>query len=505
MSVAMLMALTYGVAIVASVVALMLDAFGSRRAAIWSSAAGLAVAGGIALASGLSNPPTLAWRALYLGGAYGTVAGVVWLLAAFAVVGGSGDMGERAHGGSSAALIILGATGSVAVASAADLTMLLIALETAAVCGYALVVTSRTRRGDEAAMKYFVQGAIATGLFVLGMAVLVGGFMPGGSLASARTAILASGFPLVAIVGAVPVLAALAFKAGAAPFHSWAPDVYENAPADASSFLAAGPKVAAIAALALVASALATPQLQTRLAVLLAAVAVVSVLIGSLAALRQRSYTRMLGYAGVAQMGYAAIGAALLSPMVATFFAATYAVASTGTFMAASAFRRSRPEWDGSIDGLSGMGREAPLLGGALAVLLVSLAGIPPLLGFWGKFVVFLSAIAAAQAAFAGGIQPGAAWAFSIAAAVGIVGSIVSLGYYGNVLRTLFSPADSAASATGDVDAVSGDPAEFAPGAKRVPSAAVWCVVLLAVTVIVLGVVPLFVGYVQLPALFAFE
>jgi NADH-quinone oxidoreductase subunit N len=237
--------------------------------------------------------------------------------------------------------------------------------------------------------------------------------------------------------------------------------------------------------------------MEVPLATVTGALAILSVLVGSVAALRQRSYTRMLGYAGVAQVGYALIAlCALHRPTAAAFLIATYAVASTGTFLAAAAVRRVRPEWDGSTAGMAGMARRAPVLSAGLAVLVISLAGIPPLLGFWGKFAVFLSVAGAAGAAFTGGAT-GVGWLYVIAGAMGIIGSVVSLGYYGSVLRALYLLPEPIAGQPAAAEAHEAG----APGAPGAPSApegvgtATWAVLIAASIVVVLGVLPVVAGW----------
>ena len=348
-------------------------------------------------------------------------------------------------------------------------------------------------------------GRITTGsAFVLGWGLCLGGLAILFAEVNGLSAVFArSGLYSVAMTGIVALLAALVFKAGAAPFHSWAPDVYENAAPELTAFLATGPKVAALTALTIVLELVASDTTAstvsvhgtTAIALIVAVMAVASVTIGSLVALRQRSYTRMLAYAGIAQVGYALIGAStLINPAAAVFFVSTYALATVGTFLAAAAFRQVDPGWDGSIAGLAGMGRKAPALCGALALLLMSLAGIPPLLGFWGKLVVFGGVLLQASTAFEAGLTM-VGWMSAIAASVGIVGSIVSLGYYGAVLRALYlTPVATVESA---------HPVEIdADTTARGGAIAVVIVVLIAVAVVLLGVLPLLWGVTPLVAPF---
>jgi len=487
MSAVLLLSLQIGPALIGALFALAFDAFDRRATAVASAAIGLLISGGFGLWAGVTAAGATAFDVLRVGGAFSTVPGLIAILAAVALVGGWNEFVGRPGGGSSAALVGLAAVASAAVAQSFDLLMLIVALETAAAAGYALVADARTRRADESAVKYFVQGAIATGLLVMGLAVLVGGFVPSGSYGELAAVFEKPSMPLAALAGALLILAALAFKSSLVPFHSWAPDAYETARPEVAAFLAAGPKLGAMGAMALFMMLVASGPLADRIIVVMAVIAGLSVIVGSLGALRQRTYTRMLGYAGVAQAGYALIGALVLNPAVAVFFAATYAIATTGTFLAATAFRQVRPGWDGSIQGLTGMGRRHRVLAVSVTLLLVSLAGIPPLLGFWGKFQVFAGAITLSGQMFIVSGNALMGWTYALLAVAGIVGSVVSLTYYGSVLQALFLE-DSLdlqkddADESFDVEAHSGD------------SPATRVVALTALAVFVLGLVPLFLG-----------
>jgi NADH-quinone oxidoreductase subunit N len=373
-----------------------------------------------------------------------------------------------------------------------DLLMLLVALETAAAAGYALVADAKTSRSDESALKYFVQGAIATGLLVMGLAVLVGGYAPSGAYGELATVFSQPPMPMAALAGALLVLSALAFKSSLVPFHSWAPDAYESSRPEVAAFLAAGPKLGAMGAIALFMVVVSSGVLADRLIVVMAAVSGLSIIVGSVGAFRQRSYTRMLGYAGIAQAGYALIGAVVLNPTSAVFFATTYAIATTGTFLAATAFRQARPDWDGSIRGLAGLGRgSARLAAFSVAILLVSLAGIPPLLGFWGKFQVFASAATMSGRMFLALDNPLLGWTYALLAAAGIIGSVVSLGYYGGVLQSLYLAEEPVKiEGSGELGPDTLDDADV----DDTPSVTAITVASTAIAVILLGLVPLFLG-----------
>lgn len=482
MTAATTFALTYGVTLAASIVALALDAFGRRALAVMIVSGGLLGSAAVGIGASLIRTPGGSVGSLVVGGIASMTYGMIALVGAAAVIGGLDSLMERAHGGSIAALIALAVAAGGGAAAALDLTTLLLLIETLALAGYALVAVGRTARSGEAAMKYFVQGAVATGLFLFGMAVLVGLFEPSGGYLALRNVFAAPRTLFPALAGAGLILSALTFKMGAVPFHSWAPDAYETAPIEAAAFLAAGPKLAAIAATSVFVTIVASGKDSQRILVVVAGLAVLSVLVGSVAAVRQRNYRRLLAYAGIAQSGYALIAIALpLAPM-AIFFGSTYALATVGTFLAAAAFTRLRPEWDGSVAGLAGLGRRAPLLSGALAVLLISLAGIPPLLGFWAKLLVFFAGLGVSISGMA--TTPQVSWPIAVAVASGILGSIVSLGYYGSILRTLFF--DTA-------EGVENVPADETAKAFTGGSAAL-VVIALAVIVVVLSLLPLVMG-----------
>lgn len=481
-----------GSLVAGGVLGVALDAFSSRRAALLAALAGFGVAAGVSVSAVVTHVGVAsAWGSVRVGGLFATVAAVICGLGALALAGGWSELEAREWGGSIAGLMALGAAASIVMASSRDLTLLLIGLETAAACAYALVASGAGARAREAAIKYFIQGAIATGFFVFGMAVLLTVFVPTGDLDGLTKALTYSAMPVsVASAGLVLLFAALAFKAGAAPFHSWAPDAYESAPPESAAYLASGPKLGAVSALAILAAFAVSGPLELPLSAMLALLAVASVLVGSVAALRQRSYTRMLGYAGVAQIGYAMIGVATTHvPSVPIFFTACYALAATGTFLSASAFRRVDPQWDGTVAGLAGMSRKAPWLSAATAVLVISLSGIPPLLGFWAKFVVFVGAIGAAQSAFAGSGQATLGWLYAATASVGIVGSMISLGYYSGVLRSLYqAEADDADRKKPS----SPDPVDGSPTPQRGSAGAV--VIVVALLTVALGLLPLWSG-----------
>jgi NADH-quinone oxidoreductase subunit N len=486
--------LTYMPALIAAVVALALDTFGRRRLAVWMAASGALVSAGAAGWGVVASRATNAWDVLAVGAGFSAIGSVVFFLALASVAGGSDWFTSRPHGGSWAALIVLAAVGASAAATSVDFVGLLVSLEVLATCSYALVTASRNRRADEAAMKYFIQGAVVTGVIVLALAPIIGIFAPDGSYATLGHALAGGGLSTAALLGGMLLTAALAFKTGAVPFHSWAPDAYETAPPVVSAFLATGPKLAGIGALGVLGMAFSTAAYGERLSIVLSVLAVLSILVGSIAALGQKSYTRMLGYAGIAQVGYALVALAAGYLPSAILFVVGYSAGSAATFLAADAFKRVRPEWDGTIAGLAGLGRKAPLLSLGVSVALASLAGIPPLLGFWGKFWAFGAAV-----------QNGYLWL----ALVAIAGSIVSVAYYGSVLRALYIDVidgvvpDSDALETGSDAGESGS--DTRPTAGSGGGSAGVAVVVLAALSLVIGLLPLALSVASLLVPFAIK
>ncbi|MDO9108758.1 MAG: proton-conducting transporter membrane subunit, partial [Coriobacteriia bacterium] len=325
----------------------------------------------------------------------------------------------------------------------------------------------------EAAMKYVIQGAVATGLYLAGLAIHVG--VTGGGSDLGRVAAGMPEFALASTAATVFLLAAFAFKLGAVPFHSWAPDALETAPPSGSAFMASAPKIAAVLGLIILFS-LTVEQVAIKTlptlnhVILFATLAVGSILLGNLAGLPQTSYQRMLAYSGIAQVGYVLIGLATGSGAIPAtmFLVSVYGLAALGAFLAAQFVHAARLGWDGSIAGMAGLGREHPVVAIALAILLLSLTGIPLTAGFWGKLYVFNFAVRA-----------GLEWLVLL----GVLGSVVSFGYYGAVLRSIFFDAPPAKRGTeSDTEDVTLD------------RAAAGVVLVCASVVLALGIMPLFLG-----------
>lgn len=471
------------------------DAVGGPGPALQSAIAGLAIAFGAEVFAALRTVTPVAGGSLLLGGSRASVTALTAAVAALALAAGYRRFSEEAHGGQVAALVAFSAIGCATLVSAGDLAVLAVSLEMLALAGYALVSTSRDPRADEAAAKYFVQGAVATGLMVYGMAVIFGVY--GGVTAYARLAQgLESATPAApAVTGMVLLMAALAYKVGAFPFHSWAPDAYETSRAPVAAFLAAAPKLAALVGAGVLLLRVFAGQVAVVVP-LVAALSVASVAFGNLGGLRQVTYQRMLAYSGIAQIGYAlaafSAGGVGLEPAV--LLGSVYALAACGAFVAAEAVRADTPDWDGSIAGMAGLAGRRPVLAASLAVCMLSLTGIPLTGGFWGKLFAFG---VAARAAVEPALQPApGAWMYWAVVVTGVLGSVVSFGYYGGVLRAMYLEGESRSHPAGERGS---DVVEAADNAR----VAVGGVVVIAVVLLVVGIVPLFIGPDALLAAFA--
>jgi NADH-quinone oxidoreductase subunit N len=298
----------------------------------------------------------------------------------------------------------------------------------------ALYVLSGFARGEErsqeAGLKYLLLGGFASGFLLYGMA-LVYGETGHTQLTLIQSAIAHSrgGIDALLVVGVVLIFAGLAFKVSAAPFHAWTPDVYQGAPTSVTAFMSVSTKVAAFASILRVFT-YALPDLLNQWRGIVAVVAIVSMLVGNLGALAQHSIKRLLAYSGIAQAGYMLIGiAALSSPATqgptataVLFFMGAYAVTNIGAF-AVITVTAGRGEDLDDYSGLRGLAQRRPYAAAAMSLFLLSLAGFPPTVGFFGKFFVFAAAIQAHHAELA-------FW--------GIATSAVSVFYYLRVIVLMY-------------------------------------------------------------------
>ncbi len=463
-----------------ALVVLVLDALHLRKAAVGIAIVGLFAAAGVCLWSGLNVDSAVVEDVAVFGGAVSGLAAFTYLLGALALLGSAEWLVASESGGVAGGLVAFGGAASALLMGSSDLAVTVIALEVLALTGYALVATGGTARAYEASMKYFVQGAVVAGVMLYGLAI---GFGAVGSSLAYRD--LAAPFQATVVSQPATIfilfmLAAFAFKLGAAPFHSWAPDAYETAPSGIAAAVASGPKVAVLTGAGIlfagVAGAVDRSTGEWAPVWLWAAVvvAMLSIVVGNFGGLRQLRYQRMLAYSGIAQVGYAVAGFVALGSRFAEMilFGLTYTFAVVAGFLVVDAVRESQPDWNGNTPALAGLGVRRPFLAAAISVVMLSLTGIPLTVGFWGKFFL-LNGIASS----------GWEW---LAVAV-IVGSVVSFGYYGGVIRSMYLE----------------EPAAPVAMTTRRPGAATWTVLLIALAILAGGVLPLFTGPEWLFAIFS--
>jgi NADH-quinone oxidoreductase subunit N len=322
-------------------------------------------------------------------------------------------------------LILLAAVGMALLGAANDLITIVIALEVLSFALYVLAgLARRDRRSQESSLKYFVSGAVASAVLLYGMALtyLATGALDLPAIGAALGSVLVpSGVVAVALV---LVAVGVGFKVALAPFHLWAPDVYQGAPTSVTALMAAATKAAAFALLLRMAL-VAFPALSAAWAPTLAVLAAASMLYGAVAALVQADLKRILAYSSVTHAGYAAIGVVARSTegLGATMtYLLTYAVGSLAAFGAVIAVERRR-RGEVTLATLRGLGRTSPLLAGILALALLSLAGIPLTAGFIGKLEVFRAGVAAG-------------WTWLVV--VGVLSSVIAAGFYLRIAGVMF-------------------------------------------------------------------
>jgi len=321
-------------------------------------------------------------------------------------------------------LVLLASTGMLMMISANDLIALYVGLELQSLALYVVATFQRdSARSAEAGLKYFVLGALSSGMLLYG-ASLVYGFTGSTEFAIIAAAVQPSGANLGLVFGLVFLMAGLAFKISAVPFHMWTPDVYEGAPTPVTAFFAAAPKLAAMA-LTVRVLITAFPAVTVQWQQIVVFLAIASMALGSFAAIGQTNIKRLMAYSSIGHMGYALVGLAAGSAEGVTgviVYLAIYLVMTLGTFACILAMRRGGRMVE-DIDSLSGLSRTNPLMAFLLAMLLFSLAGIPPLAGFFAKFYVFLAAIHAGLYALA---------------VIGVLLSVVGAYYYLRIVKLMY-------------------------------------------------------------------
>ncbi len=328
-------------------------------------------------------------------------------------------------------LILLATLGMGMMISASDLIALYMGLELQSLALYVIAAFNRdSSRSSEAGLKYFVLGALSSGMLLYGSS-LIYGFTGATGFSEIATFVSANGGSLGLIFGIVFLLAGLAFKISAVPFHMWTPDVYEGASTPVTALFASAPKIAAMA-MFIRAMIAAFPAIADQWQQIIVFISIASMVLGAFAAIGQRNIKRLMGYSSIGHMGFALVGLAAgteAGVKGVIIYMAIYLAMTLGTFGCILAMRRSDEMFE-DIDELAGLGKTNPLMGFLLAMLMFSLAGIPPLAGFFAKWYVFLAAIQA-------GLYP--------LAIIGIVASVVGAFYYLRIVKIIYfdEPADA--------------------------------------------------------------
>jgi len=321
-------------------------------------------------------------------------------------------------------LILLSCVGMGMMVSAGDLLTLYVGLELQSLAAYVLASFMRQdQRSAEAGLKYFVLGALASGILLYGMSLVYGfsGTTLFDSIATAYVGQHSKGL----LFGLVFVFAGLAFKMSAVPFHMWAPDVYEGAPTPVTAFFGSAPKVAAIALCVRVAiEAMGPATFEWRQIVIFASLA--SIVLGAAGAIGQTNIKRLLAYSSLNNVGFALVGLAAGTEQgvaAVMIYLSIYVVMTLGSFLVVLQMRGADGQPIETIESLSGLSRTQPRLALALGIFMFSLAGIPPLFGFYAKLAVFWAAVQAGLFVFA---------------ALGILASVIGAYYYLRIVKTMY-------------------------------------------------------------------
>ncbi|WP_371440811.1 NADH-quinone oxidoreductase subunit NuoN [Thalassospira sp. TSL5-1] len=321
-------------------------------------------------------------------------------------------------------LLMLATLGMMAMVSASDMLSLYVGLELQSLALYVVAAIRRdTVRATESGLKYFVLGSIASGMLLYGMS-MVYGFTGSTSFAVIGDAVSNGGLSVGTLVGLAFIFAGLCFKVSAAPFHMWTPDVYEGAPTPVTAFFAVAPKIAGLALFVRVALGPFAGVVSDWQQIIVL-ISILSMAWGSFAALRQNNIKRLMAYSSIGHVGFALVGLAAgteAGVQAILVYLGIYLVMNLGTFAVILSMRRHDRMVEEIAD-LSGLSRTKPLMAAVMALLMFSMAGIPPLAGFFGKFYVFKAAVDSGLVTLA---------------VIGLVTSVVSAYYYLRVIKVMY-------------------------------------------------------------------
>ena len=415
--------------------ALMLASIGALILAAWAAAVG-PIGRGFSGGMIADNASAFAKVAIYLASAIAIVLGQKWF--------------ERKaiRNFEFPILILLAALGMGMMASAGDLISLYMGVELHSLALYVLAAMHREDpKASEAGLKYFVLGALSSGLLLYGASLIYG--FAGSTKFDEIAAVVQGGADTGVLFGLVFLICGLAFKVSAAPFHMWTPDVYEGAPTPVVAFFAGAPKLAAMVLFARVLSegfAGAAEQWRQVLVI----IALLSIFVGAFAGLAQKNLKRLWAYSSIANVGYAVLGLAAGNTegmQAMLVFMILYLVDVTGFFACLTALSRDGRPME-TIDDMAGLFKERPGIALAMTAFSLSALGLPPFSGFWAKFYVFKAALGVGEPMIV------------VAAVLGLVGSVVAAFYYLRLIKVMWFDA-----APGGTDKVPGEAQVIAIGA----------------------------------------
>jgi NADH-quinone oxidoreductase subunit N len=420
------------VVLVTALLVMVADLFlpkGQKNRLAWLSLVGVLIAAGLSFYIWDGSDPEL--QNMLVADGYALFLNLVILTAAALAILFSVEYANRVGlaQGEYYTLLLLSTTGMMLMAAAINLMTIFLALEILSLALYVLVGLNRAeQRSAEGALKYLLLGAFASGFLLYGMALLYGQAGTT-SLAGLRdyAASLGGEFPPLLLAGLGLMIIGFGFKVALVPFHMWTPDAYEGAPTSVTAFMSVGAKTAGFAALGRVVL-YALGDLHGEWVWLLAALAALTMTVGNLAALRQTNLKRMLAYSSIAHAGYILVGLAAGSELgtgAVLFYLFAYAFMNVGAFAVLIAVGRLQDSArDGeTLDGLTGLVARKPGLAVVMALFMLSLAGVPPLVGFLAKLYVFSAAV-----------QAGLIWL----AVFGVINSVISAYYYLRVVVVMF-------------------------------------------------------------------
>lgn len=333
---------------------------------------------------------------------------------------------EGIESGEFYALLLWGTVGMMMMAKGLDLLIIILGLEMLSLCIFALVGFARKLPvSNEASVKYFLMGAFATGFILYGTALFYGVTQSTNITVMARYFAAADGSNQLLTIAFVLMMAGFGFKLALAPFHPWAPDVYQGAPTPVAGWLSVAPKAATLIALVRLFTAM-TPMLpKVSWMELVAVLSVLSMLIGNVVAIVQRDLKRMLAYSGIAHVGYMTIAMLTMREeniAAVAVYTIVYALMNIGAFGVVSLLSKNQNDPQ-TLDDIAGLGFRRPYYGLALAICMFSLAGLPPTAGFVAKFYIFKAAVDSGHTTIA---------------VIGIFASIISVYYYLRVVYFLY-------------------------------------------------------------------